>query len=218
MSHRNSKHRIRAEQVALLDRIDQIVHWQKRDLRYRGSKDTAELGGMVAEKLVRRDTYKRTFMTRPHELFGLLRRLTRHAIIDVMRAAAAEKHQRPLLTPPERWARTPSIHRQIERRDDLDAIRRELERFRTGESQVKVARPELRANMATAFELHHFGGDSHACIAERLNTSKATIGNWLEFMRLHLARRVAERERCAARVNEGEPRGTSRQIDPDTAD
>jgi len=137
------------------------------------------------------------FLTRPGELWGLLRQVTRNAIIDVMRANRAEKNQRPPAEPVQQWVGTPSLHAALERRECLLAIRRELECFRTGEGYAKAARPELRARMAAAFEQHYFEGAAHAQIAEQLGTSKATIGNWLEFVRLQLARRIAERERSA---------------------
>jgi DNA-directed RNA polymerase specialized sigma24 family protein len=195
MSHHShdSVRTLQAEQRALLQRIDQIVHWLKHDLHYRGSKDTADLAGIVAEKLVRRDTYRRVISTRPKELWGLLRRVARHAIIDVIRAQAAA--QLPTIEPMQNAARTPSLHTELQRRTDLLAIRQELGRFRAGDGYARVGDAAARSSMATAFELHYFEGESHAQIANTLGTSKATVGNWLEFMRLQIARRIAERER-----------------------
>jgi DNA-directed RNA polymerase specialized sigma24 family protein len=188
---------VQAEQRALLRRIDQIVHWLKHDLHYRGSKDTGELAGIVAEKLVRRDTYRRVILTRPQELWGLLRRVARHAIIDVIRAQAAAKQQTPAIEPMCHAARTPSLHNELQRRNSLLTIRQELGRFRAGDGYARVGDAAARARMATAFELHYFEGESHAEIAKTLGTCKATVGNWLEFMRLQIARRIAERERSA---------------------
>jgi DNA-directed RNA polymerase specialized sigma24 family protein len=197
MSDGDLQQGVQAQQLALLRRVDQIVHWQKHALRYRGSKDTAEIGGMVVERLIRRDTYRRVFSTRPGELWGMLRRVAHNAIVDLIRAHGAQKNQRPTAEPAQRWARTPSLHAALEHRECLQAIRCELERFRTGEAYAKAARPELRARMAAAFEQHYFEGAAHAAIAAQMGTSKATVGNWLEFVRLQLARRIAEHERSA---------------------
>ena len=182
------------QQRAVLRRIHELVHWLKQDLRYRGSKDTAELGAIVTEKLLRRDSYRRAFVTSPRQLWGLLRQVARHAIIDVMRANGAEHRQRPAVVL-EFGEVAPTLQHELEYRACVNLVREEMAHFRAGTGYGRAARKKVRPQMAAAFELYYFEDASHAEIAERLNTSKATICNWLDFMRLHIARRVAARER-----------------------
>jgi DNA-directed RNA polymerase specialized sigma24 family protein len=182
---------IQCEQRALLQRIDKIVRILKYDLHYNGSKDTGDLGGLAVERLVRRDTYARLFREDPKQLWFLVKHLVRHTIIDAQRAEGARRRRPPAGEPLQAIQGTPSVHRDLERRQCLNAVYEELGRFRRGQGWQKEVRANQRGAMADAFELYLSGRYSHSQIGARLGVAKSTVSNWLDFLIQRFARRIA---------------------------
>ena len=189
---------VRDEQRQLLKRIEQLVRLIKRDLCYGGSKDTADLGGAVHERLLQSPNLRRKFDDEPSTLRGLLRTMVRHVLIDEIRSRSAQKRAVPegdqlrvewLQQCGRGPARpTPELEHNAQRRRDVQLVMEELERFRLGQDDSRVAR-DRRARMHDALMLH-WQGLSHAEIAVRLGLPKSTVGHSIDALSVMLARRV----------------------------
>jgi DNA-directed RNA polymerase specialized sigma24 family protein len=195
---------IQADQEQLLQRIDYLVHVIKTDLRYTGSKDTADFSGAIKERLLGTEQLRHTFNHAPSRLLGLLRTLVRHEVFDEMRARRARKRQAPSAfvlqaelcpTPDGLAGRTPSTQRALERKRDLERILYELDRFARGDDDSRIG-PRQRATMVRALELS-LQGMTQREIAEALGVPKSTVAHRIDALRALIARRVALAERAS---------------------
>lgn len=186
-------------QRKLLARIEQLIRLIRRDLCYRGSKDTADLGGAVHERLLRSPSLADKFNNQPEELRGLLRTVVRHVLIDEIRHSAAQKNQRPEdkrfvlewkahfvagVEPGE------PQHVLTERQRDVQRVLEELELFRLGADDQHIS-PERRERMVRALTMS-WEGYSHSEIAAAFHMPKSTVGHDINTLVGLLATRVVQ--------------------------
>jgi len=184
-------------QRQLLQRIEQLVRLIRRDLCYRGSKDTADLGGAVHERLLRSPSLADKFENEPEELRGLLRTVVRHVVIDEIRRRAGLRRTRPdeaqLRLEWEARFSGPGGDLQdvlTERQRDVQRVLEELELFRLGRDGRRIA-PARRERMVRALTMS-WEGYSHAEIAKALGMPKATVGHNINALVVILAGRVSQ--------------------------
>ena len=184
------------KQTEFLRRTEEIVRWVKRNLDYRGSKQTGDFQALVMERFCKRDTYRAALEEDPSQLQPMIRKVARGVIIDEIRAARAQKrvplHMQDSIEgegePVDPSPRAPEQLAEWNQRETL--LREELARVAANESGT-LRHPD---KMVYAFEQAFFHGESRRAIARRLNEPSSTVDNWIHVLVLQLARAVAERE------------------------
>ena len=187
----------RTDQTEFLQRIESVVRWIKRNLDYRGSKQTGDFRGLVLERFCKRDTYRDAFEQDPARLNPMIGAVTRNVVIDEMRARGAQRrvpaHALQSLDGGTGTvaALTPSPDEVAEDRERDALVRRALAKLRANKSGT-LRHPD---KMVDAFERAFYQGESHRRIARELGEARTTVDNWIHVLVLRLAREVAEHER-----------------------